>query len=91
MDYPTEPVLEGHVRTTLRRQQILVSDKALHYMAQNMSELLLRGEANEVKTIPRQSVVKVELGAERLRIQYVPPLVEELKPKIGFEMVPKWV
>ena len=56
-------------------------------MARNMGELSQRGEANEVITILRQSVVKVELGAEQLHIHYVPPLIKELKPKTGFKVV----
>ncbi len=62
------------VEAALRQQRIEVSDEALGYVAEHMREELKAGKPEQVRSILRASIVRVELGADWLRLHYVPPL-----------------
>lgn len=62
------------VEAALEQQRIEVTDAGLVVIADNMQRMLASGPREEVRRIVRASIVRVELGDERLKIHYVPPL-----------------
>ncbi len=72
-----------------QRKQVEVSDEVLLYLAERLREKLLRGKPAEVRSVVRQTLLRVEVKNYELGLHYVPPLVAR-EPIAWINSVHSW-
>ena len=82
--------MEQHqIAASLKQAAAQVSNEALQYLAQHLSEQIHSGDAQLARGVVQKIIKRAEIYKERMVLQYVPPLVElNSNELVGFRVCP---